>query len=137
DLIDEGSWVEYGRLAIAAQRQRRGLDDLIARTPADGLLAGTARIDGRPCAVLAYDYTVLAGTQGMTGHQKKDRLFELIERMRLPTVIFAEGGGGRPGDTDYAVVSGLHVRAFALWGRLSGIVPRIAIVSGRCFAGNA
>src|SRR3954471_22663665 len=137
DLIDEGSWVEYGRLAIAAQRQRRDLDDLIARTPADGLLAGTARIDGHPCAVLAYDYTVMAGTQGMLGHAKKDRLFELIERMRLPVVFFAEGGGGRPGDTDFPAVSWLHTRAFAFWAKLSGKVPRIAVVKGRCFAGNA
>jgi acetyl-CoA carboxylase carboxyltransferase component len=137
DLVDEGSWVEYGRFAIAAQRGRSDLDELIARTPADGLLAGTARIDGHPCAVLSYDYTVLAGTQGAVGHLKKDRLFELIERMRLPTVFFAEGGGGRPGDTDYPSVSALQVRAFALWARLSGVVPRIAIVNGRCFAGNA
>jgi len=137
DLIDPGSWVEYGRFAIAPQRQRRELDDLIASTPADGLLAGTARINGRPCAVLAYDYTVLAGTQGAVGHLKKDRLFELIERMQLPVIFFAEGGGGRPGDTDYPAVSALHVRAFALWAKLSGVVPRIAIVNGRCFAGNA
>src|SRR5436305_5739258 len=137
DLVDAGSFVEYGRFAIAAQRQRRELQDLIERTPADGLIAGTARVNGGPCAVLSYDYTVLAGTQGYLGHRKKDRLFELIERMRLPTVFFAEGGGGRPGDTDYPVVSALDVRAFALWARLSGLVPRIAIVKGRCFAGNA
>src|SRR3954451_225098 len=137
DLVDAGSFVEYGRLAIAAQRGRRELAELIERTPADGLVAGTARIDGRPCAVLSYDYTVLAGTQGAVGHRKKDRLFELIERMRLPTVFFTEGGGGRPGDTDYAVVSALDTRAFALWARLSGLVPRIAVVAGRCFAGNA
>src|SRR4051812_27164484 len=137
DLVDPGSFVEYGRFAIAAQRGRRDVEDLVARTPADGLVAGTARVDGRPCAVLSYDYTVLAGTQGAIGHRKKDRMFELIERMRLPTVLFAEGGGGRPGDTDYAVVSALDTRAFALWGSLSGTVPRIAIVSGRCFAGNA
>src|SRR5687768_6742066 len=137
DLVDPGSWVEYGRFAIAAQRGRRELDDLIANTPGDGLLAGTAQIDGRACAVLAYDYTVLAGTQGAVGHLKKDRLFELIERMRLPVVFFAEGGGGRPGDTDHPVVSALHVRAFALWAGLSGLVPRIAVVKGRCFAGNA
>ena len=137
DLVDEGSFVEYGRFAIAAQRGRRELDDLIARTPADGLVAGTARVDGAPCAVLSYDYTVLAGTQGVLGHRKKDRLFELIERMRLPTVFFAEGGGGRPGDSDYPVVSALDTRAFALWARLSGLVPRIAVVAGRCFAGNA
>jgi len=137
DLIDPGSMVEYGRYAIAAQRQRHDTDHLIRRTPADGLIGGTARINGEPCAVLSYDYTVLAGTQGALGHFKKDRLFELIERMRLPTVFFAEGGGGRPGDTDYPAVSQLHVRAFALWAKLSGVVPRIAIVHGRCFAGNA
>ncbi|KUI45887.1 biotin carboxylase [Mycobacterium sp. GA-1199] len=144
DLVDEGSFVEYGRFAIAAQRRRRDLDDLIARTPADGLVAGTARINGdlfgperSACAVLSYDYTVLAGTQGALGHRKKDRLFELIERMRLPTVFFAEGGGGRPGDTDYPAVSSLDARAFKLWAALSGVVPRIAVVHGRCFAGNA
>jgi len=143
DLVDEGSLVEYGRHAIAAQRGRRDLEELIERTPADGLIAGTARVNGEQfgeraaCAVLSYDYTVLAGTQGALGHRKKDRLFELIERMRLPTVFFAEGGGGRPGDTDYPVVSALDVRAFALWARLSGLVPRIAVVAGRCFAGNA
>jgi acetyl-CoA carboxylase carboxyltransferase component len=144
DLVDPGSFVEYGRYAIAAQRGRRELEDLIARTPADGLVAGTARINGElfgeeraACAVLSYDYTVLAGTQGALGHRKKDRLFELIERMRLPAVFFAEGGGGRPGDTDYPVVSALDTRAFALWARLAGVVPRIAVVAGRCFAGNA
>jgi acetyl-CoA carboxylase carboxyltransferase component len=143
DLVDAGSFVEYGRFAIAAQRGRRELDDLIARTPADGFIGGTATVNGElfgeraGCAVLSYDYTVLAGTQGALGHRKKDRLFELIERMRLPAVIFAEGGGGRPGDTDYPVVSALDTRAFALWAKLSGLVPRIAIVAGRCFAGNA
>jgi methylmalonyl-CoA carboxyltransferase 12S subunit len=144
DLVDPGSFVEYGRFAIAAQRGRRELEDLIARTPADGLIGGTARINGElfgaeggACAVLSYDYTVLAGTQGAVGHRKKDRLFELIERMRLPAVLFAEGGGGRPGDTDYPVVSALDTRAFALWARLAGVAPRIAVVAGRCFAGNA
>lgn len=143
DLVDPGSFVEYGRFAIAAQRGRREVQDLIERTPADGLIGGTARVNGdlfgerAACAVLSYDYTVLAGTQGALGHRKKDRLFELIERMRLPAVFFAEGGGGRPGDTDYPVVSALETRAFALWARLSGLVPRIAVVAGRCFAGNA
>ena len=143
DLVDPGTFVEYGGLAIAAQRARRELGELLERTPADGLIAGVGRVNGdlfgdrASCAVLSYDYTVLAGTQGAMGHKKKDRLFELIERMRLPTVFLAEGGGGRPGDTDFAVVSALETRAFALWARLSGIVPRISIVAGRCFAGNA
>ena len=143
DLVDDGSFVEYGALAIAAQRARRDLDELLARTPADGLVAGVGRVNGEhfgeraACGILSYDYTVLAGTQGVIGHRKKDRLFEIIERMRLPTVFFAEGGGGRPGDTDHAVVSALETRAFALWARLSGVVPRIAVVAGNCFAGNA
>ena len=144
DLVDPDSFVEYGRFAIAAQRSRRELDDLLARTAADGLVAGTATInaglfgdEAGAAAVLSYDYAVLAGSQGVLGHKKKDRLFELIERMRLPTVFFTEGGGGRPGDVDVPVVSALDTRAFALWARLDGIVPRIAIVNGRCFAGNA
>jgi acetyl-CoA carboxylase carboxyltransferase component len=143
DLVDPGSFVEYGRFAVAAQRGRRELRELIEKTPADGLIGGTARVNGElfgergACAVLSYDYTVLAGTQGALGHRKKDRLFELIERMKLPTVFYAEGGGGRPGDTDYPVVSALDTRAFALWAKLSGLVPRIAVVAGRCFAGNA
>ena len=144
DLCDEGSFVEYGGLAIAAQRGRRTVEDLVHRTPADGLIAGTARVNSglvgaerAHCAVLSYDYTVLAGTQGVMGHRKKDRLFEIIERRRLPVVLFAEGGGGRPGDTDQAMVAGLDVMAFALWARLSGLVPRIGVASGRCFAGNA
>lgn len=143
DLVDLGSFVEYGRFAIAAQRMRRGVEELIERTPADGLVAGIATINeplfGKrsSCAVLAYDYTVLAGTQGALGHRKKDRLFELIRRLRLPAVFFAEGGGGRPGDTDFPVVSALDVRAFALWAGLSGVAPRVAVVNGRCFAGNA
>jgi acetyl-CoA carboxylase carboxyltransferase component len=137
DLLDDGSLVEYGALAIAAQRRRRPVDELIARTPADGMVAGIGTVDGRPTAVLSYDYTVLAGTQGYQNHRKKDRLFDVIERRRLPVVFFAEGGGGRPGDTDAPGVSGLDTMAFHLWGRLSGLVPRVGITSGRCFAGNA
>jgi acetyl-CoA carboxylase carboxyltransferase component len=137
DLVDPGSFVEYGPLVIAAQRRRRSLHDLIARTPADGLVAGVGTVDGRATAVLSYDYTVLAGTQGYQNHRKKDRLFDVIERQGLPVVFFAEGGGGRPGDTDAPGVSGLDCLAFNLWGGLSGRVPLVGITSGRCFAGNA
>ncbi len=144
DLCDAGSFTEYGSLAIAAQRGRRPLEELIARTPADGLVAGVGRINGGQfddqrsrCAVLAYDYTVMAGTQGAQNHRKKDRLFELVRRLRLPVVLFAEGGGGRPGDTDYAVITGLDTMAFAEFGGLSGLVPLVGVVSGFCFAGNA
>ena len=144
DLCDPGTFEEYGALVIAAQRGRRELDDLIVRTPADGLIGGVGRVNGdrfgdqlARCAVLSYDYTVLAGTQGWMNHRKQDRLFTLIERMQLPVVLFAEGGGGRPGDTDMAVVSGLNTETFFLFARLSGLVPMVGIVSGRCFAGNA
>ncbi|MGH3174968.1 MAG: carboxyl transferase domain-containing protein, partial [Streptosporangiaceae bacterium] len=137
DLADPGSFTEYGALTIAAQRRRRPLDDLIARTPADGLILGTATVDGRPIAVMSYDYSVLAGTQGHMNHRKTDRLLELADRERLPLVMFAEGGGGRPGDTDTTSVAGLDVPTFRLTARLSGRVPLVAIVSGYCFAGNA
>jgi len=137
DLADPGSFTEYGALTIAAQRRRRPLDDLIARTPADGLVLGTATVDGRPVAVMSYDYSVLAGTQGHMNHRKTDRLLELVDRERLPLVMFAEGGGGRPGDTDTTSVAGLDVPTFRLTARLSGRVPLVAVVSGYCFAGNA
>ncbi|HEY1832716.1 MAG TPA: carboxyl transferase domain-containing protein [Acidimicrobiales bacterium] len=144
DLCDPGSFDEYGALVIAAQRARRSIEDLTANTPADGLITGIGRVNGdlfgqdrSRCAVLSYDYSVLAGTQGQVNHRKKDRLFELVHRLRLPVVLFAEGGGGRPGDTDMAVVTGLDTEAFATFGALSGLVPLVGIVSGRCFAGNA
>jgi len=144
DLVDPGSFVEYGPLVIAAQRRRRTVEDLIANTPGDGIVGGLARVNGAlfgperaRCAVLTYDYTVLAGTQGLQNHRKKDRLFELAERLHLPVVLFAEGGGGRPGDTDSSGVTGLDCLAFQLFGGLSGLVPLVGIVSGRCFAGNA
>jgi acetyl-CoA carboxylase carboxyltransferase component len=137
ELLDPGSFVEYGPLLFAAQERRRAREELIARTPADGLVAGVGEVDGMRCVAMSYNYTVLAGTQGMRGHQKKDRLFELAERGRLPVVLFAEGGGGRPGDVDAPIVAGLDCRAFNLFARLSGLVPLVGIASGNCFAGNA
>jgi acetyl/propionyl-CoA carboxylase alpha subunit/acetyl-CoA carboxylase carboxyltransferase component len=144
DLCDPGTYVEYGSLVIAAQRRRRSLDDLIARTPADGMLAGVGRVNGSVfderdsrCVIMSYDYTVLAGTQGLQNHRKKDRLFEVAEQQRLPLVFFTEGGGGRPGDTDGSGVAGLDCLAFNYFGRLSALVPLVGINSGRCFAGNA
>jgi acetyl/propionyl-CoA carboxylase alpha subunit len=143
-LLDPQSLREYGGFAIAAQRTRRSLDDLIANTPADGLITGIGTInadqlDGPSAqvAVMAYDYTVLAGTQGMFNHKKSDRLLSLAQRHQLPVVIFAEGGGGRPGDVDWLGVAGLDCTTFWHYGRLEGLVPRIAVVAGRCFAGNA
>ena len=137
DLVDEGSFVEYGPLVVAAQRRRRSLEELIERTPADGVVGGVATVDLNPVVVMSYDYTVLAGTQGLLGHEKKDRLFEIAERRRLPIVFFTEGGGGRPGDTDGIGISGLDCLAFNYFAQLSGLVPLVGIAAGYCFAGNA
>jgi len=143
DLVDADSFVEYGPLTIAAQRQRRDVAELIKRTPADGLVGGIGTVNAdiidrdTRCVVASYDYMVLAGTQGMVNHRKKDRLFELAERMRLPVVLFTEGGGGRPGDVDMPGVSWLDCIAFALFGGLAGTVPTIGVNAGYCFAGNA
>ncbi|MBV8982384.1 MAG: biotin carboxylase [Acidimicrobiia bacterium] len=136
-LVDPGTFVEYGPLMFAAQEGRRPKQELLERTPADGLVGGIGNVDGHRTAVMSYDYTVLAGTQGMRNHLKKDRLFEVAERGRLPVVLLAEGGGGRPGDVDFPAVAGLDCRAFHLFARLSGLVPLVGIASGYCFAGNA
>jgi biotin carboxyl carrier protein len=144
DLVDPGSFVEWGAFAIASQRTRRTQEDLIEKTPADGLITGIGRVNGSlfgpeksRVAIAHYDYTVLAGTQGKTNHHKKDRLFEIVEEQRLPLVFFTEGGGGRPGDVDVQSVAGLNTMAFHIFGRLSGSSPLVGINSGRCFAGNA
>ncbi len=140
DLVDPGSFVEYGPLVVAARRRRHSLDELVRTTQADGMIMGWASVNGdrftedrARTAVLSYDYTVLAGTQGANNHWKLDRMSELIHRWRTPTVFFTEGGGGRPGDTE----GGGFTRGFEFWGKLSGAVPLVGINSGRCFAGNA
>ncbi len=144
DLCDEGSFIEYGALAIAAQTRRRSLDDLVANTPADGMVTGMGSINAAQfgtersrAVIMSYDATVLAGTQGARNHAKTDRMLGIALQQKLPVVLFAEGGGGRPGDTDTPVVAGLHVHTFAAYAALSGQVPVVGITHGRCFAGNA
>lgn len=144
DLCDEGSFAEYGGLALAAQRARRTPEELIEKSPADGIVAGVGTVNGglfgsrdARCVVMSYDYTVLAGTQGIRNHRKTDRMLDLARRERLPIVLFAEGGGGRPGDTDSSELFHLVVPTFHSFAALSGLVPRVGIASGRCFAGNA
>ncbi|PUE40564.1 biotin carboxylase [Limnohabitans sp. Bal53] len=137
DLCDEGSFVEYGALAVAAQSRRRSADDLMRNTPADGMVTGIGCINGQRVVVMAYDFTVLAGTQGMRNHQKTDRMLGIALHHQLPVVLFAEGGGGRPGDVDVAIVAGLNLATFASFARLNGRVPVVGVVAGRCFAGNA
>lgn len=144
DLCDAGTFVEYGSMVVAGQRRRRSLEDLIKNTPGDGMVCGLGQINGdlfgpekARAMIMSYDYMVLAGTQGIRNHAKKDRMFEIAEQQRLPTVLFAEGGGGRPGDTDNATFAGLDCMAFTYFARLSGLVPIVGITTGRCFAGNA
>jgi acetyl-CoA carboxylase carboxyltransferase component len=146
DLFDTDSSIEYGSLALAAQRRRIPMEELIKKGRADGLIAEIGSVNGHlfdrsrtRCMVIGYDYTVLAGTQGFMNHKKKDRMLELAYRWRLPTVLFAEGGGGRPGDVDMMdiVVAGLDLKSFSHYAKLSGLVPVVGIVSGKCFAGNA
>jgi acetyl/propionyl-CoA carboxylase alpha subunit/acetyl-CoA carboxylase carboxyltransferase component len=143
DLCDPDSFIEYGGLALAAQRQRRTADELRRMSPADGMITGVGSVNGAlfgeersRCAVMGYDYTVFAGTQGVINHKKKDRLLSLADKWSMPVILFAEGGGGRPGD-DWPTPAGLETTTFTRFGALNGKVPVIGTVSGRCFAGNA
>ncbi len=136
DLLDGGSFVEYGALAHAAQRNRRDAQELRRRTPADGIITGIGTIDGTRVAVALYDETVLAGTQGHTGHAKLDRILRVAHDQQLPFILYAEGGGGRPGDTDVLGGAYLGVPTFRLFAQLSGRVPVLAVAHGLTFAGN-
>ncbi|MEM9292114.1 MAG: carboxyl transferase domain-containing protein [Acidobacteriota bacterium] len=144
-VCDPDSFTEYGQLAVAAQRGRRSLEELRAETPADGVITGIGSVneelfgeEASRAAIVINDYTVLAGTQGFFHHQKIDRILEVARRRGLPVILFAEGGGGRPGDVDVKIAnSGLTVPTFGTWASLSGVVPRIAVAHGYCFAGNA
>lgn len=146
DLLDEGSLIEYGAFALAAQRRKYRPDDLQAKTPADGIVTGIGTVNAATfgaehsaCAVLAVDYTVMAGTQGYFHHKKIDRILDLVHENPMPVVLFAEGGGGRPNDLDIADISfsALDVPSFWRFAQLAGTAPRVTIVAGRCFAGNA
>ncbi len=144
DLVDAGSFVEYGALAIAAQRSRRSEEDLIANTPADGLVCGLGDHWGRPfgraaaeAVVVSYDYTVLAGTQGMRNHVKTDRVFELAVRKRLPVVLVRRGWRWPPRGHRCRRHGRTGLRRSGCWPACSGRVPLVSVVSGRCFAGNA
>jgi acetyl-CoA carboxylase carboxyltransferase component len=144
-LVDDGSFIEYGELAVAAQRNRRDYEELQRETPADGVITGIGRINGAQfpadatrTAIAVYDYSVLAGTQGFFHHAKLDRILEIADRRALPVVMYTEGGGGRPGDTDVTTqIAGLNVSTFARWAALDNGQPRIAVNNGYCFAGNA
>lgn len=144
-LCEPGSFMEYGQLAVAAQRQRRDYSELQSSTAADGVITGIGSVNTKiidaashSAALIINDYSVLAGTQGYFHHAKLDRMIDQIHAQKLPVIMMTEGGGGRPGDTDITtVISGLQCTTFSYWAGLSGIVPRITINNGYCFAGNA
>ena len=145
DLVDKDSFLEYGAFALAAQKSRKSQEELLMETSGDGVITGFCKINSKiidnestDAVAIVYDYSVLAGTQGYFHHMKLDRICEKAKKYKLPIVIFTEGGGGRPGDTDITTsIAGLHVPTFALWGGLTGRCLRIAINNGFCFAGNA
>lgn len=145
DLVDPDSFNEYGQLAVAAQRNRCSYEELQTRAAADGIITGIGTINGdlfgkdkSGTAVIVNDYTALAATQGYFHHKKLDRILKVAEEQKLPIIMYTEGGGGRPGDTDVTtVIAGLNYTSFYAWASLSGLVPRIAINNGYCFAGNA
>jgi acetyl-CoA carboxylase carboxyltransferase component len=157
DLCDPGTFFEHGQLVLTPGTGLP-MEEVIRKFSTDGMVTGVGSINGElfeppatQCAVLSYDYTVLAGTQGAINHPKTDRLFELAEKWRMPVIIFTEGGGGRAGTGGNRTGGGgtsssvqdpwagrpLDTPTFATMGRLSGTVPVIGINSGRCFAGNA
>ncbi|MDT0596344.1 acyl-CoA carboxylase subunit beta [Glaciecola petra] len=148
-MCKTGRFIEYGQMAVAAQRQRKSYQDLQTETAADGVITGIGKVNEstinctnesskHSTALIINDYSVLAGTQGYFHHAKLDRIIEIAESQKLPVIMFTEGGGGRPGDTDITtVISGLQCTTFSRWAGLAGIVPRITINNGYCFAGNA
>ena len=133
------------------------MEEVIRKFPTDGMVCGVGSVNGERfgpddarTVVCAYDYTVLAGTQGAINHPKTDRMLELAKAWRLPLVFFTEGGGGRAGtggnrtgekgrdpSSGNFLSRPLVTPTFASMARLNGVVPTIAINSGRCFAGNA
>ncbi|MCC7363169.1 MAG: biotin/lipoyl-binding protein [Dehalococcoidia bacterium] len=146
DLVDPDSFVEYGQLALEGYGTGPDLEELLRKSPADGFVCGVGTVNGDQfgpqarCAVLSYDYTVYAGTQGGINHHKHDRMFRLAEQWKLPVIFFTEGGGGRsrgPSGVKSAHSGMRTTDTFRLLGRLSGLVPLVAVSAGRNFAGSA
>ena len=126
-LIDKDSFLEFGQFAVAAQRSRRDYEELQDKTNADGIITGFCSVNSElvgpensQAVAIVYDYSVLAGTQGAFHHMKLDRICDQAKKFELPIIIFTEGGGGRPGDTDVLIqIAGLHIPSFSSWAQLS------------------
>ena len=146
ELIDEGSWFEMGELVLPARHMIMSDKEMRRRAPGDGMITGIATVnrdqfdEQRATTLIAmYDETIWAGTQGMMGHQKTDRIIKLADEQATPLILWAEGAGGRSGDTDHSYISaaGQWVPTYDMLGKLSGTVPTVGITAGRVFAGNA
>ena len=146
DLVDPGSWVEFGALVLPARHKIMSDEEMRSRAPADGMITGIGTVNGELFAedrastlIAMYDETVWAGTQGMMGHQKTDRIIKFADEQATPLIVWAEGAGGRSGDTDFSDISaaGQWVPTYDMMARISGTVPMIGITAGRTFAGNA
>ncbi len=146
ELVDPGSWVEMGELVLPARHRIMSREEMRVRAPADGMITGIGTVNSElfdehraTTLVAMYDETVWAGTQGMMGHQKTDRIIKFADEQATPLIVWAEGAGGRSGDTDFSDISaaGQWVPTYDMMARISGTVPMIGITAGRTFAGNA
>lgn len=142
-LVDSGSLVEYGSLAIAARRRRSRPHDLVRNTREVGLLAGVATInaahfgpEAARCMVLAYEYGVRSETRRRMIHKKIGRMLIFAEQWRMPLVFCVGGGGGWQNDTDRLGTTCLDELSLAHFAKLSGLVPVVGVIFGDCFAGN-
>jgi acetyl-CoA carboxylase carboxyltransferase component len=132
-LIDDGTFVElgiHGRPHFS-QRAMEGKE-----APADGVITGYGKIDGRLTAVCAYDFTVMAGSMGMTGEIKVSRLRELALTKRMPFVWLLDSAGARVQEAAGSVFAGSG-HLFREEVIMSGVIPQVAALMGPCAAGTA
>src|SRR5918992_695934 len=132
-LIDDGTFVElgiHGRPHFS-QRAMEGRD-----APADGVVTGYGKIEGRLVAVAAYDFTVMAGSMGMTGELKVSRLRELALGKRIPMVWLLDSAGARIQEAAGSLFAGSG-HLFREEVVMSGVIPQIAALMGPCAAGTA
>jgi acetyl-CoA carboxylase carboxyltransferase component len=128
-LFDPGTFVEIGLLA----RSRDGSDD----TPGDGVVTGHGDVDGRQVWVIAYDFTVMAGSMGAVGEQfKAARVRELALRYRKPIVWLLDSAGARIQEASGSTFAGTGW-LFADQVVMSGVIPQVAAMLGPCAAGTA
>jgi len=153
DLTDD-TFTEYGQIVTAGRMRtdtQEVIEERLLRTAADGMVIGVGKVNAAQvgearasAAIVAYDYTVLAGTQGGKNHQKTDRMLRVAHQYKLPLVLYSEGGGGRTGGGSGPAsapavgssIGGLSTRTWRELGKLSGLVPIVGVNSGYCFAGN-